>query len=64
MSESKESGQAGREARDAVIGRPRGAKSAAIGAAMRRYLSAATYDELRRKKAESDDDSTPHDTQQ
>ena len=53
MDESREAAQAGREAREAIAKRPRGAKSGAIAEALRRYLSAETYDELRRKKAES-----------
>ena len=61
MSESNESAQAGREARDAIVGRRR-FKSASIAEAMRRYLGAATYGELRREKSESSKDSTPHRT--
>ncbi|MGC4112070.1 MAG: hypothetical protein QM747_16975 [Nocardioides sp.] len=49
-----ESQQAGREARDAVVGRPRGSKSDAIADAMRRYLGAESYQEQR--KHDTDDE--------
>jgi hypothetical protein len=47
-----EAARAAREAQDAIVSRPRGSKGSAIDAALRRYLSAETYDEHRR--AESD----------
>ena len=61
MRESKESAQAGREARDAIVGRRR-FKSASIAEAMRRYLGATTSGEFRREESESSEDSTPHRT--
>lgn len=55
-SSSGESARAEREARDAVVSRPRGSKSGAIEAALRRYLSAATYEEHRKNRRETNDD--------
>lgn len=58
-SSSSESAQAAREARDAVVSRPRGSKAGALADAMRRYLGAETYDALRKSRAEKDEDETP-----
>jgi hypothetical protein len=49
MSDSSriENAQAAREAREAIASRPTSSSGAAIDAAMRRYLSAEQYHELR-----------------
>ena len=49
MSDSSriENAQAAHEAREAVASRPHGSSAAAIEVAMRRYLSAEQYHELR-----------------
>jgi len=47
-----ESARAAHEAQDAIVSRPRGSSSGAIAVAMRRYLSSAAYDELRKRDAE------------
>jgi hypothetical protein len=51
-----ESARAGREAREAIVSRPQGSKSAAIADAMRRYLSSETYDQLRKRDVEKAED--------
>jgi len=48
----RESAQAASEAQDAIVSRPRGAKTGAIAEALRRCLSAETYDEHRKSTAE------------
>jgi hypothetical protein len=51
-----ETARAGSEARDAIASRPQGSRSAAIAAAMRRYLSSETYDQQRKHDAENAED--------
>lgn len=51
-----ENARTAREAQDAIVSRPRGSSGGAIDAAMRRYLSAEQYDELRKHREESVED--------
>jgi hypothetical protein len=48
--------QAAREARDAIVSRPAGASTSAREAAMRRYLGAEQYHELRQEQGRSQDE--------
>ena len=58
MSESSkgETVHQAQEARDAIVSRPGGSRSGAIAEAMRRYLSAERYDQLRKRDAERAED--------
>jgi hypothetical protein len=51
-----EAHRAAREALDGITPRPRGSRSGAIAGALRRYLSAETYEQRRRRKAERDEE--------
>jgi hypothetical protein len=48
-----ETGRAAREARDSVASRPTSASSAAVAAAMRRYLGAEQYRELKAEEGQA-----------
>jgi len=50
-----ESARAAREARDSVASRAEGATTAAVASAMRRYLSAEQYHELREVEPSADE---------
>jgi hypothetical protein len=50
-----ESARAVREAKDAVVSRPRGSQGPAIDDALRRYLGAETYEEQLKHDSDSDD---------
>ena len=56
-----ESARAAREARDSVVTSPGGSSSAAVAAAMRRYLSAEQYHELREDEGQSASKQNPTD---
>lgn len=54
-----EKARAAREARDSVAASPEGTSAAAVATAMRRYLSAERYHELRAESAQADDREEP-----
>lgn len=61
MSESEKQ-QAVSEARDVVASGPAGSSTVAREAALRRYLSAARYHELRREETEETEEATESDS--
>lgn len=58
-----ENARAAREARDSVASSPGGSSAAAVAAAMRRYLGAEQYHELRSEEEQSENQPEPADHQ-
>ena len=56
-----ENARAAREARDSVASSPAGSSAAAVAAAMRRYLGAEQYHELRNEQEQSESQPEPTD---
>ena len=56
-----ENARAAREARDAVASQPAGSSAPAVAVAMRRYLTAQQYHELRNEGARSASEPDPTD---
>jgi hypothetical protein len=56
---SAESARTSKEARDAIVSRPRGSRGSALDEALRRYLTAETADELKRLEQDSEEEK-PH----
>jgi hypothetical protein len=56
-----ENARAAREARDSVVSSPGGSSAAAVAAAMRRYLGAEQYHELRGEEEQPETQPEPAD---
>jgi hypothetical protein len=55
----RESARAAGEAQDAIVARPRSSRAGAIAVALRRYLGAEAYSEVRRRRAEKAEGEKP-----